>query len=194
VKLPAVAIAVAFAGGIALGLCGALAGSAASHVFLAGDLIMAACLISTGIVLTGFQKLVPGTALSMLSWALLGVVSAGIAQQPLPGDHVVSLMNEGRLELRSPLRWHGTLRDEPTHLPWGFGYEIDLSSVDIAGVPTPAFGGLRLSYVPRAGEQTIADLRAGDEVAVTAQARRPQVFHDAGGSTGARTSQRKESI
>jgi hypothetical protein len=81
VKLPAVAIAVAFAGGIALGLCGALAGIAASHVFLAGDLIMAACLISTGIVLTGFQKLVSGTALSMLSWALLGVVSAGIAQQ-----------------------------------------------------------------------------------------------------------------
>ena len=38
-------------------------------------------------------------------------------------------MEQGRFPLKTPLRWHGHLRDEPTRLPWGYGYEIELSGV-----------------------------------------------------------------
>jgi hypothetical protein len=72
----------------------------------------------------------------MLSWALLGILGAGNAQQPLPPDHIVTLLDKGRVDLHSPLRWHGALRDEPARLPWGFGYEIDLSRVAIEGART----------------------------------------------------------
>ena len=57
-----------------------------------------------------------GAAASLLSWIALGVLTAAIAQQPFPPDHVVRLVDSGTLGLHSPLRWYGTLRDEPaTH-------------------------------------------------------------------------------
>jgi competence protein ComEC len=179
-KLPAVAIAAAFACGIALGLCPPLATFAPSHSFLAGGFILAAVLIAAGMLLTGFRQLALGASLSMMSWTLLSILSAGIAQQPLPPDHVVTLLDAGRLDLHSPLRWRGTLRDEPARLPWGFGCELELSGVDVEGTTTAARGGLRFSFAPRDGQPSIADLHVGDEVAVTTEARRPQVFRDAG--------------
>src|SRR5260370_4885327 len=84
------------------------------------------------------------------------------------------------MDLDTPLRWRGMLRDEPTKLPWGYGLEIELASVDYANTQLTALGGLRLSFSPRPEDSPLPMLHAGDEVTVIAQARRPQIFRDEG--------------
>jgi hypothetical protein len=73
---------------------------------------LAACLIATAIVLAAFNGLALGAALSTLCWTLLGILGARIAQQPLPPDHIVTLLDNGRVDSPSPLRSRGTLLDE----------------------------------------------------------------------------------
>src|SRR5262249_43832122 len=107
-------------------------------------------------------------------------VSAGVAQQPLPPDHIIQLADENRIDLHSPLRWHGRLRDEPSRLPWGVAYDIDLTAVEPAGELLPVQGGLRLSFAPHPGEADIVGLHVGDQVALVTQASRPKVFRDDG--------------
>jgi competence protein ComEC len=132
------------------------------------------------LVLIAFDRLAIGGGISLFSWTLLGVLSVTIAQQPLPANHIAGLVDGGHLDLRSPLRWYGVLREEPARLPWGCGYEIDLSGVDYQGETLPLQGGMRLSFTPHDGEPALADLHAGDGIAVSTQAKRPQVFRDEG--------------
>jgi hypothetical protein len=113
-KQPALAMPAAFACGIALGLCPPCAWPASSQAFLASGFVIAACLVVGGILLTALQRLVLAGNGSMCGWIVLGVLSAAIVQQPLPFDHIVTIVEGGRINLRSPLRWHGALRDEPT--------------------------------------------------------------------------------
>jgi competence protein ComEC len=180
VKLPALAIAVAFACGIALGLCPLLSGRLASQAFFVDGFVVAGCCILSGMVLTLRGHLPLGAAASMSAWILLGILGAGIAQQPLPANHITTLVDGGQIDLHAPLRWHGKLRDEPARLPWGYGYEIELAAVEYQNSVVPIRGGLRLSFSPHSGEPEPPDLRAGDEIAVLTQAKRPQVFRDDG--------------
>jgi len=113
-------------------------------------------------------------------WVVLGLLGASTAEQPLPSDHILMLVEERHLDLHSPLRWHGYLRDEPALLPWGISFEIALSRVDAEGVFVQTRGGLRVSYTPRPEQPALPDLHAGDEVSVLTQAKRPQGFHDDG--------------
>jgi competence protein ComEC len=180
VKLPALAIAAAFACGIALGLCPQFSSRSASRVFFIDGFVIAGCFIFSGMMLTQLEQLALGAAASVLSWIFLGVLGAGIAQQPLPANHIVTLVDGGRIDLHSPLRWHGTLRDEPARLLWGCSYEIAHAAVEYQNNLIPIEGGLRLSFSPHSGERALPDLHAGDEIAVLTQARRPQVFRDDG--------------
>jgi competence protein ComEC len=180
VKLPALAIAAAFASGIALGLCPPLANRSASQAFFIDGFVVAGCFILSGIVLTQTGHLPLGASASMLSWILLGILGAGIAQQPLPANHITTLVDSGRIDLHTPLRWHGKLRDEPARLPWGYGYEIELANVEYENTLVPIQGGLRLSFSPHPDESNLPDLHAGDDIAVVTQAKRPQVFRDDG--------------
>ena len=82
--------------------------------------------------------------------------------------------------MKTPLRWHGHLRDESTRLPWGYGYEIELSGVEFEATLHPARGGLRLSFTARPDGEPPPELHAGEEVAVLTEAKRPQVFRDEG--------------
>jgi len=93
---------------------------------------------------------------------------------------VVSLLEQGLVPLKTPLRWHGHLRDEPTRLPWGYGYELELSGVEFGEALHSARGGLRVNFTARPEGGLPPDLHAGDEVAVLTEARRPQVFRDEG--------------
>ena len=147
-RLPAVAIAAAFECGIALGLHPDVTRSASSRGFLLASLCLAAVLIFIGIILLRLNHLISAAAASLLSWVLLGFLGGSIAEQPRPAEHVVSLAEQGRLDLKTPLRWHGHLRDEPARLPWGYGYEIELSGVEMEGTLRSARGGLRLSFTP----------------------------------------------
>jgi competence protein ComEC len=169
-----------FAGGVALGLYSPTAQIASSHAFLLSCFAAVCFLLFAGILLTSFGRLGLAAMASVLSWVLLGVLGACVGIQPSASDHVVALLDAGRIDLRTPLRWHGKLRDEPARLPWGFGYDVELLGVEYQGELLTARGGLRLSFATRSGEQELPDLHAGDEVAVLTQARRPQVYRDDG--------------
>ena len=179
-KLPGVAIAASFGCGIVIGLVPAVSQRAGTRGFLAGGLLLSSLLVLTGISLAYFQKLFWAGAISLACWAVLGVVAAGMEQQPRAGDHVLTLAEAGKIDLKSPLRWYGRMRDEPARLPWGWGYEIALSGVDAEGSFVPLRGGLRFSFTAQPGKTVPVDLHIGDEVAVLAQAKLPQVYRDEG--------------
>jgi competence protein ComEC len=179
-KLPAVAIAVLFACGVVLGQTPWLAERIPSHTYLTIGFAGAAFLICTGIFLARIGRLFPAAIVSVLSWIILGALGAGIANQPRPADYILSLVEAGRVELKTPLRWHGRLRDEPARLPWGYGYEIELTGVEYEGSLVPARGGLRVSFSENSEQAATPDVHAGDQVVVATQAKRPQVFRDDG--------------
>jgi hypothetical protein len=130
VKLPAVAMAAAFLCGIVLGLCPPVAQLATSRLFLSDGFFVAVSFVFAGMLLTTAGRLVLAATAAVFTWILLGLVSACLAELPQPNDHILSLVKDGRIDLHAPLRWHGTLRDEPSRLPWGIGYEIELTGVE----------------------------------------------------------------
>src|SRR5260370_28715787 len=171
-KLPAVAIAAAFAGGIALGLYSPVAQNASLHLFLVTCFSAVCFLLFAGILLVSLRRLVLAAVASVLSWVLLGVLGACIEIQPRASDHIIALVDAARIELKTPLRWHGKLRDEPARLPWGSGCDVQLSSVEYQDKLPTARGGLRLGFVRPHGEPALPGLHARDEVAVGAPAAR----------------------
>ena len=179
-KLPAVVITAAFACGVALGLYQPVARLATSRAWLAGGFLASVLLIVTAIALLNRSHLNEAAIVSGVCWIFLGTLGAWISNQPFPGTHIISLINTGRIDLRTPLRWHGRLRDEPTKLPWGFGLELELVGVDYESSHLTALGGLRVSFSPKPDDPALPALHAGDEVTVIAQAKRPQLFRDEG--------------
>jgi competence protein ComEC len=180
VKLPAVAIAACFLCGIAICLSLIPARLAVSRAALASGFLLVAILLLAGVALTAIETLPWATAACAASWIVLGILAAEIAQQPRAADHVLTLADGNALDLHSPLRWHGRLRDEPARLPWGYGYDIELHAVEYQNVLLATQGGLRLSFSPQPNQPLLPDLHAGDDIAVLTQAKRPQVFKDEG--------------
>ena len=103
-RLPAVAIAAVFAGGAVLGQAKWFAQRASSHTFLTAGFVTVGALLCVGIVLARVGHLFPAAGISVLSWAILGILAAGIAEQPRPANYVLSLVEAGRLDLKTPLR------------------------------------------------------------------------------------------
>ncbi len=87
----------------------------------------------------------------------------------------------GQLNTSTALRWHGRLREDPLTLPWGRRYDIDLESVESAGVLLPVSGGLRANlYGESHMDAAPQDLRAGDRVEALLRAQPPRNFLDPG--------------
>jgi competence protein ComEC len=174
-RTPALAIATAFAGGILLGrqlqLTSTVLGASFSGVLL---VLFATCLLAVR------GKLRAAAILALLCWGGLGALAMVVTTRPLPTEHVLNRLAVGQLALNTPLRWHGSLRGEPSRMPWGFGMELELSEVETAQGMVPIAGGMRLSFTPKDPDRTLPELHAGDEVSVLAQARLPQVFKDPG--------------
>ncbi len=179
-RLPAVAIVAAFASGIVLGLHPTVARNASSHILLSSLFLLVAFFVLAGIFFVRIAHLLVATIASLFGWILLGFLGVCIAEQPRDANHVISLVEQSRISLKTPLRWRGHLRDEPTRLPWGYGYEIELTRVEFEGAFHPARGGLRLSFTAHPEGPVPPELHAGDEVAVLAEAKRPQIFKDEG--------------
>jgi hypothetical protein len=179
-KLPAVSIASVFASGIAIGLWPMVANRVSSREFYFGEFGSAFVLIAAAIFLVSRQYLRGATILSLAAWLVLGFFGATIAQEPKPQNYILKVIQSGELDLHTPLRWHGVLRDEPATLPWGVSYEIELTSVDYQEHSISVPGGLRASYTQRAEDMALPSVRAGDQVSLVAQARLPQLFRDEG--------------
>jgi competence protein ComEC len=179
-KLPAAAIAAAFACGAVLGQMPFLRQRAASHSWLIAEFVAAALLIASGLFLTKRGHLTFAAGCCLSAWLTLGFAAAAIAEQPLPADHILTQLDTGKIDLRTPLRWHGHLRDESAHHPWGYAYEVELSAVEYQGTLVPAQGGLRVSFYEQQGRPIPPDVHAGDEIVTTAHAKRPPIFRDDG--------------
>ena len=181
-RAPAVAIVAAFACGIALGLYSPFASIGSSPVRLSLCFAVCGAFAVVALILLRSEKLRASAATSLLCWLVLGVTSSAIAQQPLPTNHVTRLLDRNQLSLKTPLRWHGVLRDEPSRLPWGTGYDIELCAVDYQGVSIPVAGGLRISFTQHAPTDTtvLPPIHAGDAIDVIAEAKRPPFFRDEG--------------
>jgi competence protein ComEC len=178
-RIPAVALAVAFAGGILLGRQIPFGLPNSPQLILSLFFGIIFLLLLAGLLLACRGKLAPAATLSLLCWTGLGVLAMVLASRPLSPEHILSRIAAGQLDLKTPLRWYGRLRDEPSRLPWGYGIELDLARVETALGMIPITGGMRLGFTPKDGELALPELHAGDEVSVFAQAHRPRVFRDA---------------
>src|ERR1700692_4878738 len=117
-KLPAVAMATAFALGIACGLNPVIAHHSSSHEFVSALLCSAATSLVIGIFFMWRSSLVGGAIASLLCWGVLGVAAVCIQQQPRRSDDVLNLVDAGKISLETPLRYYGQLADEPEKLAW----------------------------------------------------------------------------
>jgi predicted membrane metal-binding protein len=180
VKLPALAIVTAFALGIACGLNAEIAHHGSSPGFVLFLLCGAAASLLIGIVFVCRSRVVVAGLASLLCWGMLGVAGVCIEEQPRRADHILSLVDARKINLKSPLRYYRRLADEPQKLPWGAGYDIERSGVDHEGVFVPASGGLRLGYIARTDHGPPVAMHAGDSIAVLTQAKLPQMYRDEG--------------
>jgi hypothetical protein len=101
-RLPAVAIVAAFACGILLGLHPAVVRNTASVFLLTSSFATITVLVLTGIFFVRIGHLFLAAAVSLFSWILLGFLGVCIAEQPREANHVVSLLEQGRLPLKTP--------------------------------------------------------------------------------------------
>ena len=173
-RIPAVAIAVAFSGGVLLGRELHLSRSTVGISFLVIFSLLIAALF-----LASKAKLWTAAIFSLTGWVCLGAIGMSVASRPLSSEHVLSRIAARQIELKTPLRWYGHLRGEPARLPWGVRLEMELSHVETAEGTIPVTGGMRIGFTPKEGE-VLPEVHAGDKVSLMAQARLPLVFRDAG--------------
>jgi hypothetical protein len=112
-KLPAVAIAIAFSLGIVIGFWPGVVAHEESRQFLWGWLIIAFVTVVCAAATLSRQRLFAAGLFSLVAWSALGICAAAIAHQPQPKNYVLSVIEDGAIDIHSPLRWRGTLRDEP---------------------------------------------------------------------------------
>jgi len=89
---------------------------------------VALLLIAVAVFLLSRQLLRGATIFSLAAWLVLGFFASTVAQEPKPKNYILNVIESDQLDLLTPLRWHGTLRDEPAAPPWGISYEIELTS------------------------------------------------------------------
>src|ERR1700739_1007236 len=116
-KLPAVAIAVAFACGILLGQSHFFSSRAGLPVFLLIIGTAVCVLLVLGLALSWRNHLWSAASAALVTWISLGLLAACLAEQPLPPEHILTRFAAQQISQRTPLRWHGILRSEPARLP-----------------------------------------------------------------------------
>jgi competence protein ComEC len=173
VKLPVLWLVTAFAAGIGLA-------SRWPESFRLWIASAALAILLSGLLLWR-QHVAVAWTLALVAWIAIGAAATGVERASVPANHVTHLLAAGRLDINDPVRWRGRLRDDPTALPWGRRYEIDVEQVEESGEVVPVSGGLRLNLYGAAHEpDELQNLRAGDRVEALVKARPPRNFLDPG--------------
>jgi hypothetical protein len=144
-KLASLAMATAFALGIACCLNPDITHRGSFLTFFLCDAAATSLLIGIGFAWR--TRVVLSGPKSVVRWGMLGLAAVYLGEQRRRANHILSLVDAGKIDLKSLLRYYRRLADEPERLPWGAGYNIELSGVDFEGVFVPASGGLRLAYI-----------------------------------------------
>lgn len=172
-RLPALWLVSAFAAGIAAGT------ALPEH-------LAAAIIAFLGIILTGLcmfflsPRLAIAGALTIAAWFVLGGLAVQLERAELVRNDAATLIARGALHTDEPLRWIGSLREDPESTPLGLRYTIDLQSVEQAGSALAVRGGLRLAYYGGDDSQAPPVARAGDTVEALCRARIPRNYLDPG--------------
>ncbi len=120
-KLPSLFPVGLFAGGILLSIelknralvsprfyvVAALALLIAGYILLRKNWISAAALFTAG------------------AWLVMGVAASNLERASVPPNLGSTLIESGKLEAGTALRWRGRLRSDPLQLPGGMRYEIE---------------------------------------------------------------------
>ncbi len=115
------------------------------------------------------------------AWLSLGLAAANLERASVPVNLASTLIESGKLDAETALRWRGRLRSDPLPLPWGMRYEIRLDEVDSSAGITPVAGGLRLTFYGADSASSVPPpARAGDRIEVLARARPVHNFGDPG--------------
>jgi hypothetical protein len=94
-KLPAVAIAIAFASGIAIGFWPRVVAHEGSRRFLWGWLIIAFVAVVCASATLSRERLLVSGLFSLVAWSALGIFAAAIAHQPQPKNYVLHVIESG---------------------------------------------------------------------------------------------------
>jgi competence protein ComEC len=115
------------------------------------------------------------------AWLSLGMAASNLERASVPVNLASTLIESGKLDAETALRWRGRLRSDPLTLPWGMRYEISLDEVDSSAGITPVAGGLRLTFYGAESASSVPQpARAGDRIEVLARARPVYNFGDPG--------------
>jgi len=176
-KLPSLFPVALFAGGILLSL--ELKKSALANPRI---LIFAALfLLLLGFLALRRTWLLAAALFAAGAWISLGFATSNLERASVPPNLAGTLIESGKLDAGTALRWRGRLRGDPLHLPWGVRYEISLDEVESSAGVTPVAGGLRLTYyTPESASVGPPPARAGDRIEVLARARPVYNFGDPG--------------
>ncbi|MHB8525704.1 MAG: DNA internalization-related competence protein ComEC/Rec2 [Candidatus Acidiferrales bacterium] len=172
-KLPALWLGLAFAGGVATGRFPGI------HLtlWLAATIIS----ISAGLLVTiAWKQFFAAWILALTAWFALGAVAMRMAQRDVAPDDAAMLVTSGKIDTSEPLRWRGVLREDPERLPWGLRYIVNLQQVEMSGKTIPVQGGLRLNYYFGREGETLPNLRAGDSVETLCRAQIPRNYQNPG--------------
>lgn len=176
-KLPSLFPVVSFVGGILL------SAKLIDHAAFSPRVSVVAIMV---LLLFGWIALrrncvLPATFFAACAWLSLGMLAARLEREAVPANLASTLIESGKLDSSTPLRWHGRLRTDPLELPWGRRYQIDLEEVESAAGATRVSGGLRLTYYR--SEPPHLDpppVRAGDRIEAFARAIPIRNFGDPG--------------
>ena len=115
------------------------------------------------------------------AWLSLGMAASDLERAAVPVNLASTLIESGKLDAETALRWHGRLRSDPLPLPWGMRYEINLEEVESSAGITPVAGGMRLTYYSADSATSVPPpVRAGDRIEVLARARPVHNYGDPG--------------
>ena len=170
-KAPALCLFLALGAGIALVNLRAL------PVYIIACLALLLLAISAVLFAIRFDRC--ALAAAAAAWAALGSLALCVQRAAVPQNSISALAAAGAAELSVPLHWRGWLRSDPERLPYGWRFEIDLSSFQTIAGSIPCSGGMRATYYD-ATRSLPRPLRAGDEVELLAKASLPRNFGDPG--------------
>ncbi len=176
-KLPSLFPVAFFAGGILL------SGRFVErwHIAPSAFLSIVALLLISAYVLLRREWILTAACFGAAAWLCLGCAAANLNRLSAPSNLASTLIESGKLDSSSALRWRGRLRSDPLELPWGTRYEINLESVESSSGVTSVTGGLRLTYYREESKGAPPPpVRAGDEIEALTRALPVRNFGDPG--------------
>jgi competence protein ComEC len=115
------------------------------------------------------------------AWLSLGMAASNLERASVSPNLASTLIESGKLDAGTALRWRGRLRSDPLQLPWGMRYEINLEEVETSAGVSPVAGGLRLTYYNAESESASPPpASAGDRIEALVRVRPISNYGDPG--------------